>query len=68
MAEYDTKYIRSVLQGLVEGMVVVLGLSETVLGKEHLDTTGEHEQHDNRCLAVDAVGSQGNYEHGEEMQ
>jgi hypothetical protein len=38
-----------------------------VLGKEHLDTTGEHEQHGNRCLATDAEGSQGNYEHGEEM-
>jgi hypothetical protein len=45
----------------------VLRLRKTVLGKEHLDTTGEHEQHGNRCLATDAEGSQGNYEHGEEM-
>jgi hypothetical protein len=45
----------------------VLGLSETVLGKDHPDATGEHEQHGDRSLVTDAEGNQGNYEHREEM-
>jgi hypothetical protein len=42
-------------------------IAETMLGKEHLNTTEEYEQRGDRCLAMDAECSQGNYEHGEEM-